>query len=161
MQNPALLQFCYYLEHTHLNAVIQEYFWIVPALQSIHILAVAAILIASLQINIRILGYHSQSESIATLLARYQSLIWVALPILLVTGSIMIVGEPARSLTNWAFQLKMVLLIAVVFITAHFQKKWQPSKPNREANISSRMLAILSMAFLVGIVAAGRWIAYT
>ena len=126
MQNSVLLHFCEYLEHTHLNAAIQEYFWIVPTLQIIHILAVAAILIASLQINIRILGYHSQSESIATLLARYQSLIWVALPILLVTGSIMIVGEPARSLTNWAFQLKMVLLIAVVFITAHFQEKWQP-----------------------------------
>ena len=161
MQNPALLNFCNYLEHTALNAVIQEHFWIVPTLQSIHILAVAAILIGSLLINIRILGLQNQSESIATVIARYQHLIWVALPILLITGSVMIVGEPARSLTNWTFQTKMVLLIAVVLINLNFQRNWQDTGSHTQATMSSRILAILSLVFLMGIVAAGRWIAYT
>ena len=161
MQNSVLLHFCEYLEHTHLNAAIQEYFWIVPTLQIIHILAVAAILIASLQINIRILGYHSQSESIASVMVRNQHLIWLAVPILLITGSIMIVGEPARSLTNWTFQLKMALLIGVILIAIYFQRNWQGTNSNKIANRSSRILAIISMIFLIGIVAAGRWIAYT
>jgi putative copper export protein len=161
MQSPALLSFCYYLEHTQLNGVVQEYFWIVPVLQIIHILAVAAILIGSLQINLRILGYLSESGSITTVIARYKYLIWIALPVLLISGSIMIVGEPARSLTNWTFQLKMALLVGVVLIAFIFQRNWQSTNSYEKANASSRILAIISTIFLIGIVAAGRWIAYT
>jgi hypothetical protein len=95
---------------------------IVPVLQIIHISAVAAILIGSLQINLRIFGYSSESGSV-TVITRYEYLIWVALPVLLITGSIMIVGEPARSLTNWIFQLKMSLLVGVVLIAFIFSKK--------------------------------------
>ena len=86
MQNSALLQFCYYLESTSLNAAIQDHFWIVPTMQSLHILAIASVLVGVLLINLRILGIHGQSEPIATVIARYKSLIWVALPILLITG---------------------------------------------------------------------------
>ncbi|MBU3602867.1 DUF6644 family protein [Polynucleobacter sp. AP-Kaivos-20-H2] len=160
MQNSALLQFCYYLESTPLNAAIQNNFWVVPFLQSIHILAIASILVGVLLINLRILGIHGQSEPIAAVINRYQSLIWLALPVLLITGCIMIVGEPARSLTNPAFQLKMLMLLAVIFITLLFQKKWHSNNSFTPVNTTNRLLAILSLALWVGIVAAGRWIAY-
>jgi cation transport ATPase len=160
MQNSALLQFCYYLESTSLNAAIQNNFWVVPFLQSIHILAIASVLIGVLPINLRILGIHGKSEPIATVINRYQPLIWLALPVLLITGCIMIVGEPARSLTNPAFQLKMLMLLAVIIITLFFQKKWHSNNSFTPANTANRLLAILSLALWVGIVAAGRWIAY-
>ena len=160
MQNSALLQFCYYLESTPLIAAIQINFWVVPFLQSIHILAIASVLIGILLINLRILGVHGQSEPIAIVITRYQPLIWLALPVLLITGCIMIVGEPARSLTNPAFQLKMLMLLAVIFITLLFQKKWHNNHSFAPTNTANRLLAILSLVLWVGIVAAGRWIAY-
>jgi hypothetical protein len=103
---------------------------------------------------------HGQSESIAIVIARYRSLVWLPLPILLITGCIMIVGEPARSLTNLAFQLKMLMLLAVICITLFFQKKWHNKNSFAPANSATRLLAILSLALWIGIVAAGRWIAY-
>jgi cation transport ATPase len=160
MQNSPLIQFCYYLERTPLNAVIQDHFWIVPTLQSIHILGIASVLVGTLLINLRILGIHGQSEPIATVIARYQSLVWLPLPVLLITGCIMIVGEPARSLTNPAFQLKMLMLLAVILITLLFQKKWSSKNSSTPSNTAARLLAVLSLALWVGIVAAGRWIAY-
>jgi len=160
MQNSPLIQFCYYLERTPLNAVIQDNFWIVPTLQTIHILGIASVLVGILLINLRILGVHGQSESIATVIVRYQPLVWLPLPILLISGCIMIVGEPARSLTNPAFQLKMLMLLAVICITLLFQKKWHNKNSFAPANTAARLLAILSLALWVGIVAAGRWIAY-
>jgi hypothetical protein len=160
MQNSSLIQFCYYLERTSLNALIQDNFWIVPTLQSIHILGIASVLVGILLINLRILGIHGRSESIATVIARYRSLVWLPLPALLITGCIMIVGEPARSLTNPAFQLKMLMLLAVICISLLFQKKWNNKNSLIPANTAARLLAILSLALWVGIVAAGRWIAY-
>jgi predicted tellurium resistance membrane protein TerC len=103
---------------------------------------------------------HGQGEPIATLINRYQSLIWLALPVLLITGCIMIVGEPARSLTNPAFQLKMLMLLAVTLITLLFQKKWHNNNSFAPADTANRLLAIFSLVLWVGIVAAGRWIAY-
>ncbi len=159
MAQSGLLAFCTTLENTALNEAIQNYFWIVPTMQSLHILAVAAVLIATLLIDLRMLGLHGKNEPIATAVNRYSHLIWIALPVLLITGCIMIVGEPVRSLTNPAFQLKMVMLIAVVVITLGLQKKWHGNM-SHHANASTRLLAILSLGLWAGIVAAGRWIAY-
>ena len=160
MAQSGLLAFCTTLEHTALNEAIQNYFWIVPTLQSIHILAIATLLIAALMINLRVLGLHGQSEPIGTVVNRYSHLIWYALPVLLISGSIMIVGEPARSLTNPAFQQKMLMLIVVIAITVGLQKKWRNNTSYQHADIATRFLAIISLALWVGIVAAGRWIAY-
>jgi len=80
--------------------------------------------------------------------------------VLLISGSIMIVGEPARSLTNSAFQQKMLMLIVVIAITVGLQKKWRYNTSYQYADITTRFLAMISLALWVGIVAAGRWIAY-
>jgi hypothetical protein len=161
MQNAALLHFCSRLEHTPLNAVIQNEFWIIPAMQSLHILAVASVLIGSLLINLRILGIHGKSEAIAQVISRYQSLIWLALPVLIITGSIIIVGEPVRSLTNWVFQIKMIMLIAVIIITLLLKRRLSSNSSYIDADVGTRILAILSLILWIGIATAGRWIAYT
>jgi len=160
MRNSALLDFCYFLESTELNAAIQANFWIVPTMQTLHILAMASVLIGALLINLRILSLHAKSEPIATIITRYKSLVWFPLPILLITGCIMIVGEPARSLTNPAFQIKMVMLLAVLFITFFLQRKWKKDHSYAQTDATSYPLAMLSLGLWVGIVAAGRWIAY-
>ena len=160
MRNSALLDFCYFLESTELNAAIQANFWIVPTMQTLHILAMASVLIGALLINLRILSLHAKSEPIANIITRYKSLVWFPLPILLITGCIMIVGEPARSLTNPAFQIKMVMLLAVLFITFFLQRKWQKDHSYAQTDVISYPLAMLSLGLWVGIVSAGRWIAY-
>ena len=84
---------------------------------------------------------------------------------LLVSGMIMIAGEPARSLANYAFQLKMLLLVIIIGITLIVQLKlrgdtkfWEASAKRRSA---AKVIALLSLGIWIGIVCAGRWIAYT
>jgi hypothetical protein len=72
--------------------------------------------------------------------------IWWALPVLLATGAIMIIGEPVRSLANPVFQLKMALLLSAIAVFL------LPFK--------NRIVATLSLSLWIGIVFAGRWIAY-
>ena len=53
--------------------------------------------------------------------SRFLPFVWWPLLILFATGAIMIIGEPARSLKNPAFQLKMILLVAALVVTGLFQ----------------------------------------
>jgi hypothetical protein len=86
------------------------------------------------------------------------------LPVLLATGIVMIIGEPARSLANPVFQLKMALLVAAMAVTLSYQVPlgrepsfWDRSIGRRGA---ARIIAALSLLLWAGIVCSGRWIAY-
>ena len=133
MRTAALDRFCGWLEQTPLSQAIQGAGWIVPSVQTIHILAIAAVMSSALMLALRLEG-------------RYRRVIWWSLPVLLATGMVMIVGEPARSLANPVFQLKMLLLLSAIAVTL--------------IRRDSRITALLSLSLWVGIVFSGRWIAY-
>src|SRR5467141_1727408 len=147
MRTRALLDFCSWLEQTPLSQTIQSTGWIVPAVQTVHILSIAAVLSSVLMIDLRLMGFLGRDQPLARVSERFLPVIWWTLPVLLATGSVMIIGEPARSLANPVFQLKMALLVAAIAVTAALHKE-------------SRIIAILSLSLWVGIVFAGRWIAY-
>lgn len=160
MRNTQLLEFCAYLENTSLGLAVQDNFWVVPAMQTVHIVAISVLLLAMLMIDLRVLGIHGKSDSLSVVISRYINLIWFALPILFISGSILIVGEPARSLANSSFQLKMILLLIAIITTLRIQKiglRDSPFQSDRTINL----LAIFSLLLWFGIVASGRWIAYT
>src|SRR5207237_9037630 len=112
---------CWWLEHTALSVTIQSVSWIVPAVQTVHILAITVVAASALMIDLRLIGVFSADRPLREVSARFLPLVWWPLLVLLATGAIMIIGEPARSLKNAAFQLKMTLLITVLVVTAHHQ----------------------------------------
>lgn len=164
MRTRALDQLCAWLERTPLSETMQTVPWIVPTVQTVHILAIAAVMAAALMLNLRVTGVVGRDQPLPAFAARFVPVIWWALPVLLATGTVMIVGEPVRSLQNPVFQLKMLLVILAIGITLGFQRplKKDPSfwsvSPRRRA--VAVLLALVSFAVWVGIVLAGRWIAY-
>src|SRR3954463_12108974 len=98
MRTRALDQFCAWLEQTPISQTIQTVNWIVPAVQTIHILSIAAVMGSVLMINLRLLDLAGRDQPLNAFSARFLPVIWWTLPILLLTGVIMIVGEPVRSL---------------------------------------------------------------
>jgi len=154
-------RFCLWLDQTDLSQTIQSTPWIVPAVQTVHILAIATVLGAILMLNLRLLRLAGVDQSIERQSQRFLPVIWSALPVLLVTGIIMIIGEPARSLKNPIFLLKMVLLVAVVAVTAIHQLFGAAQKlTGQHARRAVLWIAIPSFALWTAIVFAGRWIAY-
>jgi len=164
MRISGLGHFCSWLEQTPLSLAIQGAGWVVPTVQTIHILAIAAVVSSALMINLRLLGVAGRDQPLARVSARFRPVIWWALPVLLATGTVMIIGEPARSLANPVFQLKMTLLIGVIIVMVVYQLPlkrnpsfWEASGGRRQ---SAQAIALLSLALWTGIVFAGRWIAY-
>ena len=156
--------FCTWLAATPLSQTIQTVEWIIPAVQTVHILAVAAVMSSVLMIDLRLLGLGSRDQSVAAVMRRFLPFIWWPLPILLATGATLIIAEPARALENPVFILKMGLLLAAAGITLACQVPlrsdgafWELSAGRR---LSARLIASLSLPLWVGIIFAGRWIAY-
>lgn len=163
MRTPALDNFCAWIEQTQLSQAIQVHLWTVPAVQTMHILAIAAIMAAALMLNLRLLGVVGTDRPLVDVSKRLRPVIWWALPVLLLTGSFLIIGEPQRSLESPVFQLKMLLIIAIIILMLAWQAPLGKDSGYWDAGgrrTAIKLIAVVSLALWVGIICAGRWIAY-
>jgi uncharacterized membrane protein SirB2 len=160
----SLAEFCTWLDQTALSQAIQIHSsWVVPAVQTIHILAIALVMGSVLMIDLRLVGVVGRAQPVEKVFARFLPFVWWPLLILLASGAIMIIGEPARSLRNPVFQIKVVLILAAVAVTfaiVRASRSQAAGETARAPRLPVRLLAVLSLAIWVGIICAGRWIAY-
>jgi uncharacterized membrane protein len=164
-----LQQLTDWLNQSYLNVLFSDTthlstWLIIPISQSMHIFAVAIVMISVGILNLRLLRVAGTNQPFAGLTERFMPWIWTALLILLATGVVQTIAEPNRELMNVTFRLKMILLVIVVAITAVYQRSvtkdplyWERSPDRLRV---SRFLAGFSLALWLGILAAGRFIAY-
>jgi len=165
MIDATLGDFCRWLAATPLSNTIQTAGWIIPALQTVHILGVATLFSSAIIVDLRIWRVLQRDVPLADVARRFIPVIWPVLLILLITGSLLIIGEPRRSLFNSTFYLKMALLALAVTLTGALQwslssapEFWDKGLGRR---IAGRLVATFSILVWCGILFAGRWIAYT
>ena len=157
-------EFVRWLGHTQLSSTFQDTKWVIPASQSIHILAVAVVMASVLLTNLRLAGLVAPGVEPSVFGRRYLRCVWWALPILVATGVVQIIAEPQRDLTNPTFWLKMGLLLAAVLITVVLQRRAEGENAARQTLFRRRLatgLAWVALGCWVAIVLCGRWIAYT
>jgi uncharacterized membrane protein SirB2 len=159
-----LTSFSKWLAATSLSHSIQTVTWIIPTLQTIHILCVAIAFSSAVLVDLRIFRLFERDEPLREVMRRFLPPIWPVLVILLITGSLLIIGEPRRSLVNTTFYLKMALLLVAIVLTATMQRTVLASPgafDDRSRRLTGQALATLSVLVWCGILFAGRWIAYT
>ena len=137
--------------------------WVVPMLQSVHILAIGIILASLAMLNLRLAGLIGREQSLGQMTLRYYPWIWRALAVLVVTGILQVMAEPARELLNWVFWTKMGLIVAAVLFTAPLRRliedvRFRDHAPRKQSIL--RSCALVSLVLWVLIVTCGRWIAY-
>ena len=153
-----------WLAATPLSHAIQTVGWIIPALQTIHILCVAVLFSAAVLVDLRIWRLCLRALPLRDVGRRFLPLIWPVVLILLVTGALLIVGEPRRSLLNATFYVKMALLAFALVITGLLQ--WSLASPgfwdqDNAHRVAGRLAATASLLAWCGVIFAGRFIAYT
>ena len=161
----ALSELSKWLAATSLSHTIQTVGWIIPTLQTIHILCVAVVFSSAILVDFRVLRLFERDVPLAQISRRFLLPIWPVLLVLLVTGSLLIIGEPRRSLLNSTFYLKMALLLVALLLTFGLQRSIASSPgfwdKDRGRRMAGKALATLSIVIWCGILFAGRWIAYT
>ena len=128
-----------WLAATSLSHTIQTVGWVIPAQQTIHILCVAVLFSLAVLVDLRIWRLLQRDVPLLDVGRRFLPMIWPVVLILLVTGSLLIVGEPRRSLLNGTFYIKMALLAFALVLTGLLQ--WSLSSPGFWDKDNTRRIA--------------------
>jgi hypothetical protein len=153
-----------WLASTALSQAFANANWFVPTVQTIHILMIAVVVTALGMLDFRLLRLTRSGPPPETMAVKFVPWVWRALLVLLISGALLTITEPNRELMNYAFRLKMLLVVLLVVLTLIVQRAsarepgyWNAS-PARQR--FGQVLGVGSLVLCVSIVAAGRLIAY-
>jgi hypothetical protein len=160
-----LNNFAEWLSRTAPSVFIQNHeVWMLPTIQSIHIIGIGITVGSALMITLRILGWAGVDQTLVQTQKRFGPWLIGALCLLLASGGLLVVGEPNRELINFSFRLKMVLVLAMTLVVLGFQagvnrrpQLWEGTL----INLTSVKWAALLIFLIWGcIIILGRLIAY-
>jgi|WetSurMetagenome_2_1015567.scaffolds.fasta_scaffold44960_2 hypothetical protein len=164
LRTTPLTELSLWIQKQPLSMLIDQNFWVIPIIQTIHILAIATTFGSVVMINLRIFQMAGRSRTMAQTTHRFLPWIWWGLLVLLITGIGMTVGEPVRELTNPCFWMKMVLIIVAASVSLWFQGSVRRNAPVWQLTSDGRLAMRTGAAGVIllwcVIMVLGRWIAY-
>lgn len=135
-----------------------------PIVQTVHILSVSAVMGSIVLIDLRVLGLALPSQRTSDLVRRLAPWTWWALPSLALSGLVFVFARPTRYFVNPVFGLKFSMLVPALILLLVFQRGssgdeqfWEGSLARK---VAAKAIAVVSLLLWIGVVLAGRWIAY-
>lgn len=153
----------YNLYDTPLSTGIRMVTWLIPAVQSVHILAIAILVGSAMVMELRLAGVMATDVATRTVVKRHLPWLWSALGVLVLTGGTLMIAEPQRVLGNTVFWWKMTAVFGAFVLTLLFRlpilrPQFQLDHAWWRALV--KPTAWLSMAAWIFAIFCGRWIAY-
>lgn len=158
-------QFALWLASTPPSVFIQEHnAWAIPAIQSVHIVGIGLVMGSVLMIDLRILGLAWTDQTLGQTTSRFGPWLTGSLWLLLVTGLLMVVGEPVRELVTFSFWLKMALVAVGTVVAVAFQRTLRREERRWDDGASHggsiKTLAVVTFLVWIAVIFLGRLIAY-
>ena len=160
---PAALAFCKWLEQTPVGASVRQSLWLFPAIETVHLLGMSALVASIAVLDLRLMGLLRRGENVSVVAARVLPWAWAAFALQVVTGGLLFSSEAVHMVRNPAFRMKVLLILlagvhALVFQLAARKRMrgWESAAPPAWA----RLAGAVSLLLWIGVVAAGRWIGF-
>lgn len=143
------------LQRLPLAAAIRESVWAFPLLEIVHISAFAAMIGTVLTVEMRVFGAR-KTLPLVELGKLGVSIALVAFGFILVSGSLMLLSDVSGYIGNRAFVIKLVLISLAAINMVLFHLCGSLARPDAIARAQSA----LSLLLWLGVISAGRMIAY-
>lgn len=150
-----------WLQHTGVATAIREGAALFPWIESIHVLAITAVVGTIVIVDLRLLGLASRDRPVSDLMGEVLPLTRWAFAAAVVTGSLLFASHAVDYVHKAPFLAKLALLsVALVnigafhLVTARNINAWNMSPV---LPLSVKLAGGVSLAMWVGIVACGRW----
>jgi hypothetical protein len=161
---PDMLPFCKWLEQSWVGGGVRESLWLFPAIETAHLLGMAALVGAVAIFDLRLLGWAMRRERVSELAGRLLPWAWAGFVVQVITGVILFSSEAVKVYSNPAFRMKMVLILlagvhAAIF---HWGVERDVAAWDGSAVLPAKAKAAgaISILLWIGIVAAGRFIGF-
>ncbi len=136
--------------------------WIWPALETLHFTGLCVLIGGLIVMDLRLIGY-KRNLPLRTI-HKIMPLVFIGFGINACTGFLFVMGNPHRYAVNYAFQVKIVLLLLAGLNALWFRLKISPSMKDRTESTESPPLARLmggaSLVLWFGVGIHGRLITF-
>jgi hypothetical protein len=153
------------LQATPLATAIAESDWAFPAIETVHVIAIALVIGTVCIVDLRLLGFASARRPYRQLAGEVLPWTWGAFALALTSGSLMFASKAVDYFANSAFRIKLVLLLLaglnmLIFETStgRVAARWERE---RRAPWPGRVAAMLSLSLWIAIVFFGRRVGFT
>jgi hypothetical protein len=159
-----MLEFCQWLDQTAVGSTIRQSLWLFPAIETVHLLGMAALVGTITLLDLRLLGWAMPQRRVSEVTARLLPWAWLGFGVQAVTGVLLFSSEAVKIYGNPAFRLKMLLLLlagiqALIFQTVVSRKL--PAWDERTVLPAiAKVMGLTSILLWLGIVTAGRFIGF-
>jgi len=159
-----LLTLCQWLENTPIAFALRESIWMFDIIETIHTLGIVLVAGTIMLVDLRMFGLGLRRETVSEVVSRIVPFTLAGFVLMFVTGSLLFSAEAVRLYASPAFRIKLVLLMlaglnAFIF---HITVYRGAATWNDDAvtPVRARVAASVSLLCWIGIIAAGRAIAY-
>jgi hypothetical protein len=161
---PDLPALCKWFEQTPIGASVRQSLWLFPAIETVHLLGMTALLGTIATFDLRLMGFVMRKQRVSVLAGRLLRWAWAGFTVQVATGAMLFSSEAAKMYVNPAFRLKMLLIAlagvhALIFqlISHRNVAAWDDG---RSLPVGARIAGLISILLWIGVVAAGRWIGF-
>jgi hypothetical protein len=159
-----MLAICKWLEQSWVGGAVRESLWLFPAIETVHLLGMAALVGTVTVVDLRLLGWVMRRERVSALMGRWLPWAWAGFAGQVVPGGVLFSSEAVKVCGNPAFRLKMVLILLAGVHALIFHWTVGRDMATWDANMvlpaRAKIAGGISILLWVGIVAAGRFIGF-
>jgi hypothetical protein len=153
-----------WLQATAVGEALRASAWLVPLLQSIHIVMIGVVFVSIVAVAARVLGWWRAEQSLAQVWARFAPFLWSGVIIMTLTGVLLVLSEPLRELMTISFRIKMLLIVVAVASALAFGRRVRAAAVAGAATPPSgpamRLAAVATVLLWLAVIFLGRAIAY-
>jgi uncharacterized membrane protein len=160
----SILSFCEWLQNLPWASGIKHSDWQFPVIESIHSLAISAMIWPAALLDLRLLGLVMRRRSVSQVASQFLPWVWAGFSLMVLSGAMLFASEAVKAYNSPFFRIKLVLIAvaglnALVFHKTIFRgvSSWDKDAPTPWR---AKFAGACSLAVWVGVVAMGRALAY-
>ena len=148
----SILQFCQWLENTPVGVEVRTSVWLFPIIETIHTVGIALMAGTIAVVDLRLLGFTLRREPVSVVLQQVLPWTWAGVALMFASGSLLLSSEAVKCYNSLFFRAKIILLLLAGVNAWVFHVSTTPRR--------AKLAGLLSLAFWVCIIAAGRAVGY-
>jgi hypothetical protein len=145
---------------TWISKVINDSNWLFPAIEAIHIVALALLFGAALVLNLRLLGVMLRNVPVSRLARELAPWTLCSLIVILISGALLFASEAVKSFYSVPFRVKIVLLIVAILFHYTVGRKVSLTEEVQFSSLFSKATGIVGIILWLSVGFAGRAIAF-
>ena len=149
-----------WIEQTRLSAFVREDLYAYFVLLIFHAWGMAFLVGGGIAVSLRVLGVASTAR--LERFAAFFPFMWFGAALAILSGLGLLVGYPAKALTNWIFGLKFVCLIGAALLVRQIgHDAFPPAARGEPVPDRAKWLAAAALVLWLGGIACGKLLLYT